>query len=169
MSNLTDIFGILQATYDFNEDSLYTVIPAGSSVAVNHTGLAPLYDFETHGTGQFNFAPNTYFQTGPEDAAVKFAIDPLSVTVKSDVQTRDLFPFSPQTSTPTCGDSARLKILKDSLTYARSMAGGAAADIKTHPNGAEWKAYFGGADHDTIWYRMDVIAGDLADRAGTRT
>ena len=159
----------LQATYDFNEDSLYKVIPAGSSVAVNHTGLAPLYDFETHGTGKFNFVPNTHFQNGPEDTAISVPVDPLSVTVKNDVEKRDPLPFSPQTSTPTCGDAGRLQVLRDSLSYARSMSGGAASDIRTHPNGAEWNTYFGGADHDLIWFRMDTIAGDLDDRAGRRT
>jgi len=128
-----------------------------------------LYDFNTHGTGQFHFAPNTYFQTSPEEAAVQIAADPLAVTVKSDVETRDLFPISIETSTPTCGDAGRLQVLRDSLTYARSMAGGAAADIRTHPNGAEWNAYFAGDDHDEIWYRMDTIAGDLDDRSGVRT
>jgi len=49
------------------------------------------------------------------------------------------------------------------------MAGGAASDIRTHLNGAEWNNQFGGADHDLIWYRMDTIAGDLDDRAGVRT
>ena len=128
-----------------------------------------MYDFETHGTGQFNFVPNTHFQTGPEDAAIKVAVDPLTVTVKSNVQKRHLFPFSAQTSTPTCGDAGRLQVLRESLSYARSMAGGAASDIRTHPDGAEWNNQFGGADHDLIWYRMDTIAGDLDDRAGVRT
>ncbi|KAF9522665.1 hypothetical protein CPB83DRAFT_800412 [Crepidotus variabilis] len=168
------IFTGLRATYNFDEPSLYKTIPAGASVAVNHTDLSPLFDFETHGTGKFVFNPNTMFQSGLEDNAIKVPANPIDVTVKNDVAKRQLPGISNQkraadTSTPSCSDSGRLQVLTDSLTYARSMAGGAASDIRAHPDSTQWNSYFGGDDHDEIWYRMDTIAGDLDSRSGKRT
>ncbi|KAJ6629512.1 hypothetical protein B0H10DRAFT_2208895 [Mycena sp. CBHHK59/15] len=162
------LFTGVRSTLDLSADGIYMTIPAGASVAVNHTGLGPLYDFETFGTGTFSFAPVTVFQTGPDHAPLQVATPAVDVTVTADVAKRELIPLERRLSTPSCGDAGRLQILTDSLSYARSLAGGAATDILTHPNGPEYTTYFGGNTQSDIWFNMDRIAGDLAS-SGTRT
>ncbi|KAJ7704181.1 hypothetical protein B0H14DRAFT_3028948 [Mycena olivaceomarginata] len=162
------LFTGLRTTLDLSEDGIYTTIPAGSSIAVNHTSLGPLYDFETFGTGTYNFAPVTVFQTGPDHAPLHVETDAVAIEVTNDVAKRELFPLVRRVSTPTCSDSGRLQLLKDSLTYARSLAGGAATDILSHPNGPEYTSYFGGNTQSDIWFNMDRIAGDLTSESGDR-
>ncbi|KAG6917772.1 hypothetical protein DXG01_001177 [Tephrocybe rancida] len=154
-----------QATYDLSADGVYTTIPAGSSIAVNHTGLASLYDFESSGPGTFSFAPNVIFQTGPDAPAVAVDTPAVKVEVKHDVKKRGL--LYPRLSTPQCADATRNQVITDSLASARSLAGGAATDIQTHPTSSEFTTYFGGNSDDDIWYRLDIIAGDLSS-SGTR-
>jgi len=50
VSTLPDLIGILQATQGFDKEIVYRGILADLFVAVNHTGLAPLYDFEPRHT-----------------------------------------------------------------------------------------------------------------------
>ena len=152
---------------DLSSDEIYTTIPAGSSVAVNHTGLGPLFDFETHGTGKFSFAPKTIFQTGLDSTPVRIEADPVQVDITHDVQKRELIPLERRLSTPVCSDSGRLSVMQNALADARARAGGAATDIQTHPNGPEYTTYFGGDSQNDSWFRMDRIAGDLAS-SGTR-
>lgn len=159
------LFSGIRATYDLSAEGIYKTIPAGSSIAVNHTGLGALYDFEHSGTGSFSFVPNNLFQTGPDAPAVVVDTPPIKVDVTHDVQKREL--NYRRLSTPQCADAGRLQIIRDSLTLARSLAGGAATDIRTHPTSAEFNTYFGGNSQDDIWYRHDIIAGDLAS-SGTR-
>ncbi|KAF8067648.1 hypothetical protein FPV67DRAFT_1780705 [Lyophyllum atratum] len=159
------VFSGIRATYDFSAEGVYRTIPAGSSIAVNHTGFGSLYDFAHSGTGTFSFAPNNLFQTGVDQPALVVKTPAIQVEVTDDVQKRE--QLYPRLSTPQCADGGRLQVLRDSLTYARSLAGGAASDIRTHPNSAEYNSYFGGNSQDDIWYRHDIIAGDLAS-SGTR-
>jgi hypothetical protein len=107
------------------------------------------------------------FQTGPDHAPLQVKTDAVAVEVTSDVAKRELIPLVGRLSTPTCADGNRLQILKDSLASARSLAGGAATDILSHPNGPEYTTYFGGNTQSDIWFNMDRIAGDLAS-SGTR-
>ncbi|KAF5384104.1 hypothetical protein D9615_003344 [Tricholomella constricta] len=159
------LFTGLRVSFDLTSDSVYTTIPAGSSIAVNHTDLGALYEFEASGTGTFSFAANNVFQTGPDAAPLIVEVPAVDIEITSDVQKRLLFP--PSLSHPQCSDAGRLQIIRDSLTVARALAGGAATDIRSHPNSAEFNTYFGGNSRDDIWYRMDIIAGDLAS-SGTR-
>jgi len=154
-----------QAPYDLSADGIYKTIPAGSSLAVNHTGLGALYDFQHSGTGTFSFAPNSLFQTGPDAPTLIVDTPAINVEVTHDVKKREL--IYRRLSTPQCSDAGRLQIITDSLSYARSLAGGAATDIRSHPNSVEFNTYFGGNSQDDIWYRLDIIAGDLAS-SGTR-
>ncbi|KAJ7497787.1 hypothetical protein FB451DRAFT_1121542 [Mycena latifolia] len=162
------LFTGVRTTLDLSAEGIYMTIPAGSSVAVNHTALGPLYDFSTFGTGTFSFAPVAVFQTGPDHAPLQVATDAVAVEVTHDVAKRELVPLARRLSTPTCADSGRLQILTDSLSYARSLAGGAATDINSHPSGPEYTTYFGGNVQSDIWFNMDRIAGDLAS-SGTRS
>ncbi|KAJ7121293.1 hypothetical protein C8R43DRAFT_861368, partial [Mycena crocata] len=100
---------------DFSAEAIYMTIPAGSSVAVNHTGLGPLYDFETSGTGTFTFAPHTIFQTGPDAASLEVDTSAINVEVTSDVAKRELVPLARRLSMNVCADAGRLQILKDSF------------------------------------------------------
>lgn len=88
--------------------------------------------------------------------------NPVDVTVTKDVVKRSLVSLERRLSTPSCSDAGKRQVITDSLTYARSLAGGAATDIRTHPTSAEFNTYFGGNSQDDIWYRHDIIAGDLA-------
>ncbi|KAJ6508105.1 hypothetical protein DFH09DRAFT_1436914 [Mycena vulgaris] len=162
------LFTGIRATLDLSEEGIYMTIPAGSSVAINHTALGPLYDFSTFGTGTFTFAPVTIFQTGPDAAPLHVETDAVEIEVTHDVAKRELVPLARRLSTPSCADSGRLQTLTDSLSYARSLAGGAATDIQSHPNGPEYTSYFAGNVQNDIWFNMDRIAGDLAS-SGTRT
>ncbi|KAL0062451.1 hypothetical protein AAF712_010663 [Marasmius tenuissimus] len=157
------------ASFDLEVDANWVTIPAGQSVAVNHT-VSNLYDFESHGTGTYLFAPTAIFQTSNQDEGPLFVdVEGVKVEVKSDgdVSFRDLIPPTASLSTVSCGDANRAKILRDSLASARSLAGGAATDIRSHPNSATWNKFFGGNNRDDIWWRFDIIAGDLAS-SGTR-
>ncbi|KAK7044460.1 neutral protease 2 [Favolaschia claudopus] len=162
------LFTGVRTTLDLSADGIYMTIPAGSSIAVNHTALGPLYDFETAGTGTFKFVPVTTFQTGPDAAPVHIETDPISVKVTKDVAKRELIPLARRVSTPTCSDGGRLQTLQNSLADARALAGGAATDILSHPNGAEYTTYFGGNTQSDIWFNMDRIAGDLSSESGDR-
>lgn len=45
---------------------------------------------------------------------------------------------------------------------ARSLAGGAAYDVRSRPESTEWHKFFGGnLNRDDVWWRYDLIAGDL--------
>ncbi|KAK7042526.1 neutral protease 2, partial [Favolaschia claudopus] len=161
------LFTGIRTTLDLSAEGVYVTIPAGSSIAVNHTRLGPLFDFNTHGTGKFKFAPKTVFQTGYDADPLQVEVDAVEVNVAHDVAKREVFPLERRASTPSCGNSARLTVLKNALSDARARAGGAASDINTHPNSAEFKTYFGGNKQADIWYNFDRIAGDLAS-SGTR-
>jgi deuterolysin len=64
-------------------------------------------------------------------------------------------------TTPVCNDRNRLNILTAGLAEARALAGGAATDIRSHPNSGQYAAYFGNSNRDTVWWNFDRIAGDL--------
>ncbi|KAJ7121241.1 hypothetical protein C8R43DRAFT_74888 [Mycena crocata] len=162
------LFTGVRATLDLSAEGIYVTIPAGSSIAVNHTGLGPLYDFETSGTGTFTFAPNAVFQTGPDAKPLEVDTSAVHVEVTSDVAKREIVSLERRLSTPSCPDAGRLQVLRDSLADARALAGGAATDIQSHPNGAEYTRYFAGNVQGDIWFNLDKIAGDLAS-SGTRT
>ncbi|KAJ7879632.1 hypothetical protein B0H14DRAFT_3772922 [Mycena olivaceomarginata] len=139
------LFTGVRSTLDLSEDSLYVTIPAGSSVA-------------TSGTGTFSFAPVAVFQTGADAAPLQVKADAVAVEVTHDVAKRELVPGNAR-APPLDAD--------DALANARSLAGGAATDILSHPNGVEYSTYFGGNTQSDIWFNLDRIAGDLAS-SGTR-
>jgi deuterolysin len=146
---------------DLSVEANWVTIPAGQSVAVNHT-VSELYHFESAGTGEYTFSTPGIFQTGPSDDALVVSVPDVKVTVTHDVARRHLLKRKPAQSTPACGDANRQRVLVDSLASARSLAGGAASDIRNHPNSDIWNKFFGGNSQDDIWYRFDIIAGDLA-------
>ncbi|KAJ7249357.1 Deuterolysin metalloprotease family-domain-containing protein [Mycena rebaudengoi] len=159
-------FSGVKVTYDLSSELMFTTIPAGQSVAVNHT-VASLFDFEAAGTGEFSFDANTFFQAGIDGAIVEIPTATLKIEVQSDVKKRELVPLERRQSTPTCADGGRQNVIATALAGARALAGGAAADIRSHPNSNEFNTYFGGNSQDDIWFRHDIIAGDLAS-SGTR-
>ncbi|KAF7315833.1 Neutral protease 2 [Mycena indigotica] len=146
------LFTGVRTTLDLTAEGIYTTIPAGSSIAA-HSGLSPI----------------------PFSKLVPVQPRSMSTPITSLLKSRmmwpnaNFFPLQARTSTPVCGDAGKLQIIKDSLSYGRSLAGGAASDIKTHPNSAEFNTYFGGNNQNDIWYNMDRIAGDLSSISGDRT
>ncbi|TFK97349.1 hypothetical protein BDV98DRAFT_632611 [Pterulicium gracile] len=162
---IVDFTGIILSP-DFERDGNFITIPAGESISVNHN-VAALYNFEEHGTGSFTFTPWTIFQTEFNGDPLTIDVDPITVEIVNDVANRELFPSDSEmgafTSTPSCNDSKKLGIIRNGLTAARALAGGAAADIRNRPNSAAWTKFFGGnISRDDVWWRFDLIAGDLA-------
>jgi deuterolysin len=89
--------------------------------------------------------------------------DAVTVEVKKDVARRELFPsIGIELSTPACSNAGRQNTIASALADARALAGGAATDILSHPNGNEYNTYFGGNTQSDIWFNMDRIAGDLS-------
>ncbi|KAK7054555.1 hypothetical protein VNI00_003754 [Paramarasmius palmivorus] len=156
------------ATFDFTQDSLYLTVPAGSSVALNHT-IGSIYDFSSFEPGtKFTITPraeSTIYESVDDLTPLKVESNAVEVTVESDLSFNHMFSRSagldPFVSTPRCSDSRKLQLLVDALKYARSLAGGAATDIRSHPTGPEYTRYFGGNNQDDIWYNLDRVAGDL--------
>lgn len=159
------VFTGVRMTANLELDTNWVNIPAGQSLAVNHT-VSKLYDFETHGTGSFTFKPSASFVSDITQPPVTIDVEPITVEVTEDVTFRPLFereeiPAGVRQSTVNCGDGNRAQILRDSLADARARAGGAAYDIRANPNSVAYNRYFGGASHNDVWWRFDMIAGDL--------
>ncbi|KAG7086233.1 hypothetical protein E1B28_002204 [Marasmius oreades] len=161
-------FAGIKPTIDLSNESAYVIIPAGQSVAVNHS-IGSFYDFSSFATGtSFSFAPRTTFQLGYDDTPIVADAAPVEVKVNEDLSFTPFFA-SPgaSLSTPTCSDGGKLGVITDSLRYARSLAGGAATDITSSaPNGPHFQTYFGGNSNSDIWYNLDRIAGDLVGNRG---
>ncbi|TFK98451.1 hypothetical protein BDV98DRAFT_533901 [Pterulicium gracile] len=154
---------------DTSDDAAFITIPAGQSIALNHT-VAASYDFESSGTGTFTFSTITNFQVSEASELTYFSAaesESVSVEVTDDVSKRFVFPEDAgsvglRTSTPVCSDTNRRNFLAASLSEARAVAGGAAANIRQSPNSARLNTYFGNANRDDLWYNFDRVAGDLA-------
>ena len=82
----------------------------------------------------------------------------MEVEVTDSLASESLFgDVSSFVSTPVCSDGGRRTTITDSLRYARSLAGGAATDILSHPNGPQYNRYFGGNTQSDIWYNFDRV------------
>uniref|UniRef100_A0A0W0FND5 Uncharacterized protein n=1 Tax=Moniliophthora roreri TaxID=221103 RepID=A0A0W0FND5_MONRR len=98
-------------------------------------------------------------QSSLEDSSpLKIETNTVEVTVTSVPERGEL---DERTSTPMCSDGGKRQTIADSLRYAKSLAGGAATDIQTHPNGPQYERYFGRNSQPEIWWNLDVVAGDL--------
>ncbi|KIY62243.1 hypothetical protein CYLTODRAFT_414870 [Cylindrobasidium torrendii FP15055 ss-10] len=161
-----------RATWDLASDAIYKTIPAGQSVAVNHT-IGGIHDFSSFSAGSsFQLTPhafNSILSSPSDESGIVARAEPVSFKVTNSTSTTQLFSslgakggLHTATSTPVCSDGTKLQLIKDSLTYARSLAGGAATDINSHPNGAEYNRYFGGNTQSDIWWNFDRIAGDYS-------
>jgi deuterolysin len=135
----------------------YVTIPAGKSVTVKHD-IGFNFDFVGAGVGKYTFEPLSHFQSDSSDAFVTAA---QSNSVEIDVTQVDA-KVTTATTTPTCNDSGRRDILAATLSEARALAGGAASDVRNHPNSGAFNDYFGNSNRDTIWWNFDRIAGDLS-------
>lgn len=146
-------------------------IPAGGSLAVNHT-VSALYDFETAGAGTYTFSPRADWVVSEEGAShtllpISEAIS-VEIEITEDVAQRPVFPPLNQLSTPVCNDANRKNFIAAALSEARALAGGAAADIRSRPNSAQYTSYFNNNNRDDVWYNFDRIAGDLASSGSRR-
>lgn len=131
-------------------------IPAGGSIAVNHT-VAASYDFEAVGAGTFTFETTGNLQVfegaGSELTSYNLPAASVDVTITDDVAKRTVFPESEvslMTSTPVCDDVNGRKFLASALSEARAVAGGAAANIRQQPNSGNFATYFENANRDEI-------------------
>ncbi|ESK88169.1 neutral protease 2-like protein [Moniliophthora roreri MCA 2997] len=162
-------FAGIKATFDFLHESLYLNVPAGKSIALNHT-VSSVYDFSSFAPGtKFTISPrgeSTIHESVDDAAPLKVESNTVEVTVESDLAFNHLFTpvesddLERRVSTPRCSDGSKLQLLVDSLKYARSIAGGAATDIRSHPTGPEYTRFFGGNNQNDIWYNFDRVAGD---------
>ncbi|EEB94754.1 hypothetical protein MPER_06383, partial [Moniliophthora perniciosa FA553] len=175
------------ATFDFSHESLYLTVPAGKSIALNHT-VSSVYDFSSFAPGtKFTISPreeSTIHESVDDAAPLKVKSNTVEVTVESDLAFNHLFTpvesdgLERRVSTPRCSDGSKLQLLVDSLKYARSLAGGAATDIRSHPTGPEYTRFFGGNNQNDIWFNFDrgrwrseyqprIFTCDLFVQAGT--
>lgn len=147
-------------TYNFEHESNYVTIPASGSIAVNHTNLAALYDFQSHGTGTFTFLPKTNFRSSIDDpiASAKLALEPVTVEVTEDVQARALFDSNSLATNPVCDDGNRAGVLSNALNDARALAGAARDNVGT----GAYAEFFGNNNPADVAYRFDMISGDYA-------
>ncbi|KAG6899009.1 hypothetical protein C0993_001768 [Termitomyces sp. T159_Od127] len=82
-------FGGVRALYDLSASGIYMTIPAGGYVAVNHTNIGALYDFESSGTGTFTFEPIARFQKNSDNPPEVVDVPPVKVEVTNDVKRRN--------------------------------------------------------------------------------
>ncbi|TFK97353.1 hypothetical protein BDV98DRAFT_607658 [Pterulicium gracile] len=151
------------------EDSAFVTIPAGGSIAVNHT-VSASYDFESAGAGTFTFDAITNLRVSEGGKMTHFALDAASVDVEvtADVAKRTVFPESAnlRASNPVCNDAGRRNQLAAALDEARAVAGGAAHNIRADPNSANFRTYFNNHNRNDIWYNFDRIAGNYGGNRG---
>lgn len=165
------VFTGIEVIPDLENDASFVTIPAGGSLAVNHT-VSALYDFETAGAGTYTFSPRADWVVSEEGAShtllpISEAIS-VEIEITEDVAQRPVFPPLNQLSTPVCNDANRKNFIAAALSEARALAGGAAADIRSRPNSAQYTSYFNNNNRDDVWYNFDRIAGDLAS-SGSRS
>ncbi|KAK7045816.1 hypothetical protein VNI00_007225 [Paramarasmius palmivorus] len=119
---------------------------------------------------KFTIAPrqeSTIHASVDDLAPLKVESNAVEVTVESDLSHTPLIAIPEESgverrvSTPKCSDSGKRQVITDSLKYARSLAGGAATDIRSHPNGPQYTRYFGGNNQNDIWWNLDRVAGDI--------
>lgn len=150
---------------DFTNEANYVTIPAGQSIAVNHT-LSALYNFEGHGPGSYKFAPWTIFQSGPDSDAIVVDIEPVTIEISEDVARRSLFEehLVARGSTPNCNDATKLQRIRDALANSKDLARGATAHINNVPNSLQYPKFFSGVDKQAVKDRFNWIANDKGNR-----
>ncbi|ESK83867.1 neutral protease 2 [Moniliophthora roreri MCA 2997] len=149
-------FAGVMASYDFGHDSLYLTVPAGNSVALNHS-ISTFYDFSF-------LAAGTTFSIIPLPLVAAQFKAPWKILLRLTcffTSLRRRGELDERTSIPICFDGGKRQTIADSLRYARSSAGGAATDIQTYPNGPQYERYFGRNSQPEIWWNLDLVAGDL--------
>jgi deuterolysin len=159
------LFTGVQISPNVASDKAFITIPARGSHATNHT-VGALYDFESSGTGTYTFTSPNIFQTKSGDIATLEA-STVEVEITSDVAKREIFTAEEgllrRLSHPVCNDDGNKKnFIAAALSEARALAGGAAADIKSHPSSGQFNTFFGNNPTNDVWYIFDRIAGDLA-------
>ena len=113
------------------DDSAFVVIPAGQTVTAEHEGtvpcacpiilaphaniqaVAPLYDFESLGVGNYTFEPVTTFQViDTTPSVLKVAAPTVDVAIHSDVAKRDLKALVNR-ATVSCSDPSKKSFISD--------------------------------------------------------
>ncbi|TFK98117.1 hypothetical protein BDV98DRAFT_553290 [Pterulicium gracile] len=164
-----------------DDESAFALIPAHSSVSVNHT-LASVYDFSTAGTGSFEFDPLVRFFTlapaipGVAGARVNAAAVDRLVTVNAesssvaveithDVARREL---ASKRSTVRCENSSRAEFMRTSYTESRKLASLAAQYIRSHTGTGDalFEQYFKTNSEGAVAGRFEAIAGENDEGRG---
>jgi len=153
----------VRVTPDLKNESSYITIPAGGSLSAEHK-IGFNYHFAASGAGKYKFEPLAHFQFSANPTDV---LQVQASAVEAEVAEVEA-KVSIEQTTASCADGNRKNILAASITEARALAGGAAADVRNHPNSNQFKSYFGNSNRDTVWYLYDRIAGDLSS-SGVRT
>ncbi|KAG6882324.1 hypothetical protein C0993_011067 [Termitomyces sp. T159_Od127] len=131
----------VRAVYDLSADGIYMTIPAGGYVAVNHTHIGALYDFESSGTGTFTFAPITLFQGGPDDPPEVVDVPPVKVEVTHEVERRNPYP-----RLAGCSDTSKSQVIQDSFISLEEIAYNVLYDYFQSEESEQMMTYFSGGD-----------------------
>lgn len=104
----------------------FVVIPAGQTVNVTHTNIAPLYDFREAGVGTFTFTPNDIFQVIPPNGApsdaltVTAEVPSVEIFVASDVAKRKLSMEKRETA--SCSVAANAEFISSAYVQALALS-----------------------------------------------
>ncbi|KAI0818708.1 Metalloprotease [Irpex lacteus] len=144
-----------------NGDAFVT-IPAGETVTVNHD-VAPLYDFESLGTGIYTFEPVDTFQGVNEDAKLssfKVSDAPLKVEVKHDVAKRELKVN--KRAVNICTNSSEASFISSAYSEGKSLASIASSYVASNGANSLFKLYFGNSSTTTVRNVLNNVANENA-------
>ena len=149
----------LQLNINGRDGSAYTTIKAGETVTVEHD-LAPLYDFESLGEGDYEVTPLAQLPvvvahvpgSRPELTPFRFTATPVAkVLLTGDISRRELMsPEKVKRATVNCTESPQAEFIAASYAESKVLAAIAADYITYNSTGALYKAYWRDNDPDAI-------------------
>ncbi|EJD37273.1 zincin, partial [Auricularia subglabra TFB-10046 SS5] len=141
------IFTGISVQLDFRalDDTAFTFIPAGGVVNISHD-LSALYDFESHGPGNFSFEPITTFLFADQllyDSfePINVAAPSISLEITGDVARREHGLL--RRATLSCDDAESAAFIAESYKESRTLAQLTSAYIANQGSDAVFKTYFG--------------------------
>ncbi|KAI0092870.1 Metalloprotease [Irpex rosettiformis] len=159
---LADFVGI-KLSVDMNEigEEAFVTIPAGETVTVDHE-VAPLYNFESLGTGMYTFEPVTTFQIIGDDAkpnAFEVSAASFKVDVKHDVAARELKVLDKRAKN-ACTSSSYTSFISSSYSEGKTLASIASSYVASNGANSLFKSYFGSTSTSTVRNVLNNVANE---------
>ncbi|KAI0337151.1 Metalloprotease [Trametopsis cervina] len=142
-------------------EDAFVVIPAGETVTVDHE-VAPLFDFESAGTGVYHFEPVTTFQVIEDDAkpnAFKVSAASFKVDVKKDIAKRSIKSNEKRAKT-SCSNSSQSSFISSSYTEGKQLASIASSYVASNGANSLFKSYFGSTSTSTVRNVLNNVANE---------